>query len=48
MSKKKNKKNYKLFRPINDKSKLYINKIIKKDIIMYSVLIFSLITVLKI
>ena len=43
MSKKKNKKNYKLFRPINDKSKLYINKIIKKDIIMYSVLVFSLI-----
>lgn len=43
MSKKKNKKTYKLFRPINDKSKLYINKLVKKDIIMYSVLVFSLI-----
>ena len=43
MSKKTNKKNYKLFRPINDKSKLYINKIIKKDIIMYSILVFSII-----
>ena len=41
--KKTNKKNYKLFRPINDKSKLYINKIIKKDIIMYTVLVLSLI-----
>ena len=42
MRKKKN-KTYKLFRPINDKSKLYINKIIKKDIIMYSILVFSII-----
>ena len=43
--KKKKEKNYKLFKPINDltKPKEYINKIIKKDIIMYSVLVFSLI-----
>ena len=45
MSRNKKEKNYKLFKPINDltKPKEYINKIIKKDIIMYSVLVFSLI-----
>ena len=36
-------KTYKLFRPINDISKLYVNKRLKKDIIMYSILVFSLI-----
>lgn len=32
---------YKLFRPINDISKLYVNKRLKKEIILYFVLIIS-------
>ena len=42
MSKKKNKK-YKLYQPKKRQSKQFINKMIKRDIIMYSVLILSII-----
>ena len=42
MSKKKN-KTYKLYQPKKRQSKQFVNKIIKRDIIMYSILAFSLI-----
>lgn len=42
MSKKKN-KTYKLYQPKKRQSKQFVNKMIKRDIIMYSVLVFSLI-----
>ena len=38
----KKKKNYKLFRPINDK---FVNKIVKRDIALYAVLVISLVMV---